>query len=108
LNQPENRITVEVNLTVEELLDKPTIQEIDRGIEMLKNGNTPGFDEVVSECLKKRGKKLIQQLHKLITDIWEQQEIPDSWSMSVLCTVYKKGNKTDPKNYRRISLLNTS
>jgi len=25
LNLPENRITVEVNVTVEELLDKPTI-----------------------------------------------------------------------------------
>jgi len=76
---------------VEELLDKPTrnIQEIERGIEMLKNGKALGIDEVVSECLKKGGNKLIQQLHKLIIDIWEQKEIPKSWKMSVLCPVYK-------------------
>jgi len=44
LNQPENRTTVKVNAIVEELLDKPTIQEIERGIEMLKNGKAPGID----------------------------------------------------------------
>ncbi|VVC37111.1 Reverse transcriptase domain [Cinara cedri] len=57
---------------------------------------------------KKGGNKLFQQLHKLITDIWEQEEIPESWKISVLCPVYKKGDKMDPKNYRGISLLNTS
>ncbi|VVC32407.1 Reverse transcriptase domain [Cinara cedri] len=75
---------------------------------MLKNGKAPGIDEVVSECLKKEGNKLFQQLHRLTTDIWEQEEIPESWKMSVLCPVYKKGDKMDPKNYRGISLLNTS
>lgn len=108
LNQLENITTVEVNVTVEELLDKPTIQEIERGIEMLKNGKAPMIDEVVSECLKKGGNMLIQQLHKLITDTWEQEEIPESWKMSVLFPVYKKEDKMDPKNYRGIFLLNTS
>jgi len=89
-------------------LDNPTIQEIERGIEILKNGKALGIDEVVSEFLKKGAKKLTQQLHKLITDIWKQEEIPESWKMSVLCPVYKKGNKMDPKNYSGISLLNTS
>jgi len=49
---------------VEVLLDKPMIQEVGRGIEILKNGKTPGIDEVVSECLKKEEEKLIQQLQK--------------------------------------------
>jgi len=57
---------------------------------------------------EKGGNKLIQQIYKLITDFWEQEEIPESWKMSVLCPVYKKGDKTNPKNYRGISLLNTS
>lgn len=56
---------------------------------MLKNGKAPGINEVVSECLKKGGNKLFQKVHKLITDIWEQEEIPESWKMSVLCPVYK-------------------
>jgi hypothetical protein len=57
LNQPGNGATVEVNATVEELLDKP-IQEIKRGIEMLKKEKATGINEVVSECLKKEEKKL--------------------------------------------------
>lgn len=108
LNQQENRTTIEVNVTAEELLDKPTIQEIKMGLEMLKNGKAPGIDEVVPECLIKGGKKLTQRLHNLITDIWEQEEISESWKMSILCPIYKKGDKMDPKNYRGISLLNTS
>jgi len=60
LNQQENRTTIEVNVTAEELLDKPTIQEIEMGLEMLKNGKAPGIDEVVPECLKKGRKKLTQ------------------------------------------------
>jgi len=60
LNQQENRTTIEVNVTAEELLDKPTIQEIEMGLEMLKNGKAPGIDEAVPECLKKGGKKLTQ------------------------------------------------
>lgn len=53
LNQQENWTTIEVNVTAEELLDKPTIQEIEIGLEMLKNGKAPGIDEVVPGCLKK-------------------------------------------------------
>jgi len=59
---------------------------------MLKNGKAPGIDEVVPECLNKGGKKLNQQLHNLITDTWEQEKIPESWKMSVLCPVHKKGD----------------
>lgn len=41
LNQQENRNTIEVNVTAEEQLDKPTIQEIEMGLEMLKKWKGP-------------------------------------------------------------------
>lgn len=84
---------------MEEVLDKPTIQEIKMIIEMLKCGKAPGIDEILLECLKKVGNKLIQQIHKLILDIWDQEEILKSLRISsVLCPLYKKEDKMSPKN----------
>lgn len=70
---------------------------------MLKNEIATGIDEVVPECLKKGGKNLIQQVYKLIIDIWKQQNIAESWKMSALCPMYKNGLK----KYRETSMLNT-
>jgi hypothetical protein len=46
------------------------IQEIEMGLQMLKNRKAPGIDKLVLKCLKKVGKKLTHQLHNPITDIW--------------------------------------
>lgn len=40
--------------------------------------------------------------------IWEQEEIPEAWRISIICPVHKKGDIMECENYRRISLLNTS
>jgi hypothetical protein len=34
--------------------------------------------------------------------------LPDQWNESINVPVHKKGDKTDPNNYRGISLLSTS
>lgn len=57
---------------------------------MLKNSRAPGEDEIVSKCLKKGGPCLMNQLHKVISIIWEKEEISDSWRISVLCPVFLK------------------
>lgn len=40
--------------------------------------------------------------------IWEQEEIPEAWCISIICPVHKKGDIMECENYREISLLNTS
>ncbi|KAE9522623.1 hypothetical protein AGLY_016986 [Aphis glycines] len=108
LNQPIINITVNELTTVEQLLVAPSKNELEMGLNMLKNGKAPGVDEIVSECLKKGGPCLLNQLHKLINIIWEQEEIPESWRVSILCPVFKKGDIMECENYRGISLLNTT
>uniref|UniRef100_A0A2S2N6G4 Retrovirus-related Pol polyprotein LINE-1 n=2 Tax=Schizaphis graminum TaxID=13262 RepID=A0A2S2N6G4_SCHGA len=78
------------------------------GLDMLKNGKAPGDDEIVAECLKKGGQGLLNQLHKLMNTIWEQEEIPEAWRISIICPIHKKGDIMECENYRGISLLNTS
>jgi hypothetical protein len=47
-------------------------------------------------------------IHKLITSIWNEEEMPDQWKESIIVPINKMGDKTDCNNYRRVSLLSTS
>jgi hypothetical protein len=47
-------------------------------------------------------------INKLITSIWNKEEMPDQWKESILVPILKMGDKTDRNNYHGISLLSTS
>jgi hypothetical protein len=50
----------------------------------------------------------VSVIHKLINSVWNKEELPDQWKVSIIVPVNKKGDKTDCNNYRGISLLSTS
>jgi hypothetical protein len=50
----------------------------------------------------------VSVIHKLITLIWNIEELPDQWKESIIESIHKTGDKTDCNNYNGISLLSTS
>jgi hypothetical protein len=50
----------------------------------------------------------VSVIHKLITSIWNKEEMRDQWKESIIVPIHKMGDKTDCNNYRGISLLSTS
>jgi hypothetical protein len=50
----------------------------------------------------------VSVIHKLITSIWNKEEIPDQWKESIIVPIHKTGDKTNCNNYRGISILSTS
>jgi hypothetical protein len=47
-------------------------------------------------------------IQKLITSIWNKEELPNQWKESIIVPIHKTGDKTDFNNYHEISLLSTS
>ena len=81
-----------------------TEQEIMAEIKHLKNGKSSGPDNILNELLKSGSCHLLPSLHKLFNAVLSSGQFPTSWATDYLTVLHKKGSKTDPNNYRGISL----
>ena len=82
----------------------PSIQEIKEAIKKLRNHKAPGTDSIPAEVYK-AAPILAEKLQKLFCSIWSQERFPQEWQDSVILPVFKKGDRTECKNYRGISLM---
>jgi len=71
----------------------------------MKSNKSPGTDELTSDVIKEGGPETIKQLVILYNNIFKEKKIPTSWKEAKIILLHKKGDKTDIKNYRPISLL---
>lgn len=83
--------------------------EVKQAIEFLKTKKASGFDGLPAEFIKYSvciNENIIELFTKLFNRILETQQIPDAWKIGIICNVYKnKGEKSNPDNYRGITLL---
>lgn len=91
-------------ITVEPNIVEPTREEIAKIINSLKNNKSPGEDEISAELLKHGGKQMVDDVHKVIIEIWKTETMPEEWNTAILCPIYKKRDSMLPENYRGISL----
>ena len=82
-----------------------TLEELEKGCSILKNGKTTGIDNLSNEMII-----FFVNIYPLITIklfnniLHNNKGIPD-WTVGMITTIHKKGSKSDPDNYRGISLL---
>ena len=79
-----------------------TIAEIKEIIKGLKNNKASGEDSIVAELWKCADNNSIECLHKIIEEIWKNKILPEDWTAVIINHIHKKGNKSDPNNYRGI------
>ena len=65
-----------------------------------------GIDNIINEFLKYSPESYIELLVKLFNIILKTGIIPTEWCISFISPIYKnKGEKSDPNNYRGISII---
>ena len=82
-----------------------TTEEMKKLLEQLKAGKSPGPDQLHPRILKECAKELALPL-KLLFDLTMQKgRIPKDWKSAEIKAIYKKkGKKSNPSNYRPVSL----
>ena len=83
----------------------PTTVEIDRVLRHLKNGKSPGADEIHAEMIRITSYRSIHELHKLFKVFWQKLCTPRAYSQSIIVPIPKKGDKLECIKYRGISLI---
>jgi hypothetical protein len=88
-----------------DIVPEPSLVEVEIAIRKLKSYKSPGTDQIPAELIKAGGETLYSEIYRLIRSIWNKEELPQQWKESIIVPIYKKGDKNDCNNYRRISLL---
>jgi hypothetical protein len=80
-------------------------EEVSAAIAAMPSGSAAGHDGVPAELVKAGGSALASLLTKLFNLAWTSGERPSQWRQGVVVSIFKKGSRTDPGNYRPITLL---
>lgn len=84
-----------------------TEQDVEQVVYKLKKRKSPGLVNISNELLKYGGFDFIRQLTFLVKKIFQYQIVPKICRTSILMQLFKKDEKLDQSNYRRIYLLDT-
>ena len=79
--------------------------DIRKAIKMMKTRKAPGHDGIAAETLKAGGEPIVDVLHTLFNAVLTKNEVPTEWSKMLVTPIHKKGDTSNPENYRAISLL---
>ena len=63
-----------------------------------------GPDNIPTRFLKDHAEELASVLSLIYTASLQQGEVPSDWRQATVCPIFKKGDKSNPANYRPISL----
>ena len=80
-----------------------TMEELEMAFKRMKNAKAPGPEKIPVELLDQPNIKNL--LLKIINRAWTLGKIPTEWGKSIICPIYKKGDRNNCSNYRGISLM---
>lgn len=82
-----------------------TEEQLDKVISSFQNKYSAGFDEIPMPVIKEAKIYLIHPLAHIINSSFVSGIFPNKLKISKIVTLFKKGDKTNPINYRPLSIL---
>lgn len=73
----------------------------------LKKGKALGENGIENEAWRIMPLEIGDMMWKMINRIWKEKGIPNDWNKGLISPIYKKGDKTEVKNYRGVTLMGT-
>ena len=91
----ENQIPDDLFISKETILNE---------LNALDTTKSMGSDNVHPRVLRESRYEIAEMMSGLMQSAWEKGEIPEDWKCANISTIHKKDAKSDPNNYRPISL----
>ena len=82
-----------------------TTEIVEKKLHMLNPNKSPGPDNIHPRLLKETAPELALPLQMLFMRILKEGRLPQCWKNAHVTPIYKKDKKSEPGNYRPVSLL---
>ena len=92
------------NILNEVSINEDKVKEI---LASLKIDKSPGPDGIHNRVLYENREQILVPLTETLINSFETGKIPEDWKLAKVIPIFKKGKKSDPNNYRPISLTST-
>jgi hypothetical protein len=76
--------------TAEPFVPEPSASEVEVAIGKLKSYKSPSVDQIPAELIQAREETLHSEIQKLIKVIWNKEELPRQWKVSVVVSIHKE------------------
>ena len=63
--------------------------------EKLKRHTSPGIDHIPAKMMEAGGRTIRSEIHELIISVWNKEELPEEWMMSIILPIFMKVDKQD-------------
>ena len=77
---------------------------VKKAISKLKPSKSQGPDNLHPNLIKECSDQLIQPLKHIFTKSLNEFKLPEIWKQANITAIHKSGEKTNPENYRPVSL----
>ena len=79
-------------------------EDMYKALKKLNTSKSPGPDQIHPRILNELAHELSYPLYKLFNKSLNDGKVPSSWKLAEVIPIFKKGDKSQPNNYRPVSL----